>query len=129
MPIYSIVDYDGNTVPTGYEEVNSYSTTEVKTGDTWINGKPIYRKVVNTGQLSSANKNVAHNIENINEITKIEGLIYTNNEWFTLPRTVPTSLNNQVGISANKTNIILVVGSQANFADSNVVLEYTKTTD
>lgn len=54
LPIYSIVDYDGDTVPTGYEEVNSYSTSEVKTGDTWIDGKPIYRKVivettVNTG--------------------------------------------------------------------------------
>ena len=34
--------------------INTYSTSEVKTGDTWIDGKPIYRKVivettVNTG--------------------------------------------------------------------------------
>lgn len=26
---------------------NTYSTTEIKTGKTWINGKPIYRKIFN----------------------------------------------------------------------------------
>lgn len=45
LPIGAIVEYNGDTVPIGYEEVNSYSTNEVKTGDTWIDGKPIYRKV------------------------------------------------------------------------------------
>ena len=39
LPIGSIVEYDGDTVPIGYEEVNSYSTNEVKTGDTWIDSE------------------------------------------------------------------------------------------
>ena len=46
LPIGAIVEYDGTTVPTNWEQVNDYSTEEVNTGSTWINGKPIYRRVV-----------------------------------------------------------------------------------
>ncbi len=52
----------------------SYSTTEQKTGGVWIDGKPIYRKVVNFGALlNTANKTVAHNIANIDKIVKMFG--------------------------------------------------------
>lgn len=43
-----------------FKENNAYSTTETVIG-TWIDGKPIYRKVIPTGQISSALKTVAHN--------------------------------------------------------------------
>lgn len=46
VPTNSIIQYDGNTIPAGYEEVNGYdiySTTEQRIG-TWINGKPLYEK-------------------------------------------------------------------------------------
>jgi len=49
LPIGTIVEYDGDTVPSGYEEIedfDKYSTNEVKTNKIWIDGKPIYRKVV-----------------------------------------------------------------------------------
>ena len=46
LPIGAIVEYDGTTVPTNWEQVNDYSTEEVNTGSTWINGKPIYRRVI-----------------------------------------------------------------------------------
>lgn len=116
------------TINTKLTNATTYSTDEIRVG-TWIDGKPIYRKVIPTGQISSALKTVAHNISNINKITNIYGLLYNNNEWFVIPRVSDSSVINQVGLSANKTNVILTVGSAANFNDSNVILEYTKTTD
>lgn len=48
LPIGSILDYDGDTVPEGYAAIANpdYSTNETKTGEFWIDGKPIYRKVI-----------------------------------------------------------------------------------
>lgn len=54
VPVGTIIQYDGNTIPSGYEEINGteiYSTTEQKIG-TWINGKPLYEKTL-TGTLPS----------------------------------------------------------------------------
>lgn len=49
VPAGAIINYDGDTVPDGYEVVANptYSTDEVETGETWIDGKPIYRRVMN----------------------------------------------------------------------------------
>ena len=44
LPIGAIVEYDGNTIPDGYEQIKDYSTEEQVVA-TWINKKPIYRKV------------------------------------------------------------------------------------
>jgi hypothetical protein len=47
LPIGTEVDYDGQTAPAGWQEVDDpsvYSTTETRIG-TWIDGKPLYRKV------------------------------------------------------------------------------------
>ena len=46
LPINTVVEYSGNTVPTGYELVEDYSTDEIKTNQVWIDGKSIYRKVL-----------------------------------------------------------------------------------
>ncbi len=55
VPQGTIVQYDGDTIPAGYEEVNgyeNYSTTEQKVG-TWIDGRPIYQKVITLSDLPS----------------------------------------------------------------------------
>ena len=47
LPIGSVLLYDGENIPDGYEEVRdyipTYSTEERRVG-TWIDGKPLYRK-------------------------------------------------------------------------------------
>ena len=48
IPANSVIEYEGDVVPEGYEKVEDkgeiYSTEEQRIG-TWIDGKPLYRKV------------------------------------------------------------------------------------
>ena len=54
----------------------SYSTSEVDTGFTWIDGKHIYKKTINFGTLpNNTTKNVAHSITNLEYVVRIEGTI------------------------------------------------------
>ena len=65
LPINSIVDYNGETVPTGWQQIHTYSTNEIETGDTWIDDKPIYRKVFNLGKLPNAT-NKTYDLDGLN---------------------------------------------------------------
>lgn len=67
VPTGSIMQYDGNTIPAGYEEVNgfdNYSTTEQRIG-TWIDGKPLYRivKQITTRTISTDNQGANESID------------------------------------------------------------------
>ena len=48
---------------TAYKDV--YSTSGVKTNKIWIDGKPIYKKVLDITSGMSASFSVPHNIKNI----------------------------------------------------------------
>ena len=53
-----------------------YSTTETVTNAKWIDGKPIYRKVVNFGTLPNATvKAVAHGIVGLTRTINLYGRI------------------------------------------------------
>lgn len=100
----------------------------------WIDGKPIYRKVINTGALpNTESKTVNHNIDNIDFITNYYGIAYraADNTFIRLPFVQSgQSLNLQVAVFINKTIISLVTSSdRSGFAISYVIIEYTKTTD
>ena len=100
----------------------------------WIDGKPIYRKVINTGALpNTSSKTVNHNIDNIDFITNYYGIAYrdTDNTFIKLPFVQSSqSLALQVAVFMNKTIISLVAASdRSGFAISYVIIEYTKTTD
>lgn len=76
LPIGTIVEFDGNTIPDGYEEVEDkgeiYSTEEQVIG-TWIDGRPLYRKTVfYEAETSSQNLGVeigvSHDISDVDFI-------------------------------------------------------------
>lgn len=51
-----------------------FSETEVNTHQSWIDGKQIYRKVIDVGFYpNSTIKSVGHNIRNIDKILRIYG--------------------------------------------------------
>ena len=118
----------------GYvDSSNSYSTNEVKTGGKWIDGKPIYRKVVNFGALPNATTNVV-SFDNINADTfvKIEGIAMSNiGNAITIPFADTSSATQSITIFASSTSISINTGTvnRSDYIKCYITLEYTKTTD
>ena len=141
LPVGTIVDYDGNTVPDGYEEVedtnNIYSTEEVIVGK-WF-GKPLYRKCFQLNIESSMGTTAfTHNIANIDEYTpNCKGIIKrTENRAIPVPFIYLDDTKWSTGLELNNDSFGVDVGSKLREqldTSSNynciVVLEYTKTTD
>ena len=108
-------------------KANSYSTTEQKTGGVWIDGKPIYRKVVDVGSMPNrVTKSVPHNILNLDNIINITGYARNGVEKLPLPF-VSAAYNIEVYINSGN----IKIGSIQDYSmySGYVVLEYTKTTD
>lgn len=113
---------------------STYSTSETVVG-TWIDGKPLYRKVITTTNTISNDTVIAHGISNVN-------LIYIKNAFMFNPSgqiswqlpidlygTTETSTD-RVGVAVGTNNIIFKCDtSWGNAWTKYVVLEYTKTTD
>ena len=112
------------------EDNNIYSTDEIVVG-TWIDGKPLYRKVVDLGTFpNNAEKTVAHNIANIDVITKI----YTfgrlsNGLTISLGYYDVTAPANSITIMCNKTNVAITTKNDRSAYTGYTILEYTKTTN
>ena len=97
---------------------NSYSTNEVKTGGTWIDGKPIYRKI----------------------LTNTENIIGEQIQWGGLQSTVASlSIDKCIeckGVITNGFRHMQFMSNEGFIAyysgipvGSKIILEYTKTTD
>ena len=125
MPLGEVIEYSGNDVPVGWEKINDYSTTEVDTGKTWIDGKPIYRKVI-TGTLGSKDNWNTIPLSS-NNIISISGFVNTGTTWVAMPRVFN---GEEIGFYWDTTTIYerhnydYVVGK-----NYTIIVEYTKTTD
>lgn len=108
----------------------SYSTTEQKTPYTWTNGKPVYKKTVNTGTMpNKARKEVAHGISNLGFIISMSGAAYGSNTFVPIPYADTTASSN-IGLFVGSGNIIIFSGANFSYlTTSYVTLYYTKTTD
>ena len=128
--------YEGGTVNiTNDEEAGPteyYSTEEVKTNKVWIDGKPIYRKVVKTGSLpNGTNKSVPHGISNVKFFTETKAMAKnpSTNHYYVLPF-VSTTASSMIGFWIEGNNIWLrATADRSAFSESYAILEYTKTTD
>jgi len=113
------------------KSINTYSTNEIRIG-TWITGKPIYRKVINIGNLPNDDyKNVAHNISNLSFVTKLYLAVTTGTSFYQANMTGTSVIysGGTVVIRATDTNI--QVGTTTNYSGHSgyAIIEYTKTTD
>lgn len=110
---------------------DNYSTNEVFTGKYWIDGKKIYKKVVNFGALPNATeKNINTGLSNVNEIVNIFALGKTSTGTYLLIPYVSTGVatnNIQMNVTAN--DITIITGIDRTGINAKVTLEYTKTTD
>ena len=108
-----------------------YSQNEIDTGKIWIDGKKIYRKVINCGVLpDNKEKNIPHNIKDYDTFLSIKGIaIYREAKSFiTLP--FAAIGNESIKITVLGENIIIASYIVRNyFKESYAILEYTKTTN
>lgn len=103
-----------------------YSTSEVKTGAHWIDGKPVYKKVVTLTATAKGESYLSHGISNIStpisasfNMSGLGILPYTPNDYSWVRSCV-----------FRASNIICNIGSSAPVPVTiTAVLEYTKTTD
>lgn len=120
---------DGSAFVTKNEA--SYSTNETNTGQSWIDGKPIYRKVV-TLSLTQPNTDVVQDVSNLNikTVTHIEGISQSD----------PTSTNYTWDSTVDRFRTYYNPVTKKIYAQGGstyptvpctvyVIIEYTKTTD
>ena len=106
----------------------TYSTTEQVVGK-WTNNKPIYRKVINTGQINLSTTAVEKdsNISNVDIIKDINLMLMfqsgTQVIWY-------TNWNiSELSFDKSTQKIVIIGTKSSSFINSFVVIEYTKTTD
>ena len=114
--------------------LGSYSTTETVVG-TWVDGKPIYRKVLVLNQTISSDTSIPSTIPSNADNYWIDfGTSYfvasTSSARLPLSYTHPSGLIYQVSAWLSDKNTIQVrIGSSQSVSKMVAVLEYTKTTD
>lgn len=108
---------------------HTYSTTEQEVG-TWIDGSPVYEKVVDLGALpNNTTKNVAHNISNLGLVISADfSATDGNGQYIFMPHAVANSnyIGYQVSVYATSTNIVIEVGSNRSAYSGYAILRYTK---
>lgn len=122
-------------LPGTFSRRMKYSTTEQVVGE-WIDGKPLYQKVVDFGALpNSTTKKVAHGISNLGELIFIMGTTRrtSSGSWVEpIPRVNTSSAGNQCSIQVDATDIAIIstINLASNYAGPTyIILQYTKTTD
>lgn len=129
LPIGSEIDYTGSSVPAGWEEVADYSTNEVNTGKKWIDGKPIYRIVVQflTGSTNSDFK-IMDIPNDLGQVIFVSTIIGNATTGVVAPNSWDNTNDIGIGWWSGEIKGRLRWSSMAN-TDGIFIMEYTKTTD
>lgn len=138
----ALIEFQNNTAPyLNAENLNNnfnyldekaqdiYSLDEVVIGK-WINGKPIYRKVIDFGSLPNSDiKTVPLNINNLDNVIKLFAIATTGTVIRCLPASSPIGEAYNIDIDINGTNIEIRTGIDRSSYTAYIIVEYTKTTD
>ena len=144
--ITNLTTTDKSSVVSAVNELKSgevYSTTEVKTGKKWIDGKDIYRIVINDTLGTSNNNWKQINVFSANYVDKVvslEGIFsVSNGSFYNIPftRITDSSFSNKEFCLCNfdpvsgKYSIIAVSNNFSAYSGRpfTAIIEYTKTTD
>jgi hypothetical protein len=136
-----VLKVSGLTEPTANENpdvysgelplLDRYSTAETRTNKVWIDGKPVYRKVIDLETLPDTTpvyKDVSHGITNIGMMITVRGVAYDSDSWIPLPYVVRAS-NMDIQIYAGVTYVRVESAFDWSDLSGYAILEYTKSTD
>lgn len=115
------------------KDAEIYSTNEVKTNKIWIDGKPIYRKVLEFNNVPTGLTQKNHGISNFDKLIKYSGYYYNSTFGY---NPIPTLTSDNVsgyGIGIGdfrSTTFYFNIGNlRSSTNEIKLILEYTKTTD
>lgn len=118
-----------DTVKNFVQEKNSYSTTEILTGGKWIDGKPIYRKVINFNsetEISTSGTNFTLVTLGLSDIDNVFNIYAFNT---TGSKTTKRRFSNIPFYWYSDTTLQLRAPTSITDYYLGLVIEYTKTTD
>lgn len=114
--------------------LSTYSTNEVKTGEIWIDGKPIYKKTIQFNTTTTGKHSLRHNISNLDTVVDVRGTTKdSGGAFYIFPMSAAT--DNVASWSTSiqnidKTYFYFFRGGQVTGTNiSYVTIFYTKTTD
>lgn len=119
--------FDSNTQLPDRNIFKEYSTSEINTGNKWVDGKTIYRKTINFGAMpNSTTKSVSHGISGLSAVLNIYGWATNGTNYITVPRGAPAGTNS-IESYANSTDVMCVTSANwTAYSSSYITLEYTK---
>lgn len=113
--------------------VDIYSTDEIKTNKIWIDGKPIYRKVLDITNIGATGTQYNHGISNLETLVDVYGSWDKTGSGRQPLTRVVTGAMNEYGVGVGDvatTNFRLHYGTNVTgVTHIYVIFEYTKTTD
>ena len=124
VPTGKVLNSESNSLNDTYScnyinNINKYSTEEQVIGK-WIDGKPLYRKIISHTITGSSQEQEPHNISNIDRVISIKNSLINQYEYF---------MANEPTISANMDAFNINITSEWATGFTYFIIEYTKTTD
>lgn len=121
-------------VENAIDATSTYLTSETVVGE-WIDGKPIYRKVLDLGGIGTSSTSIERYIDGnyYDTIVNFDGYIYSGNNKISLTNffSVDMYINICYSISNNLVKILINRNNAELWSEWGVkiIIDYTKTTD
>lgn len=113
--------------------LTTYSTEEAKTGEIWIDGKPIYKKTIQFTTTATGKHIINHNISNIENVIKVEGFSKHKGAFYILPMSSASDNVKTYSISIQDVGLndfdFFVGTALTGTVVTYLTIYYTKTTD
>lgn len=123
----------------GIRGVTNYSTQEVNTGGTWVDGRPIYRKTFSLGAMSAGQSNnisIGLPSGSLDVVVSLRGMAQPDggDYWLTIPnvdldQSEVWGIQLEVGSIKTDAMITVAMGTVRSILRGYVTIEYTKNTD
>lgn len=123
-----LVQQNSNDIISLKNYKDKYLLNEFKTNKTWIDGKAIYRKVIDFGALPvNSNKVVDHNIQNIDTITNYSFIASRPSDGATLKSVYQMGETDVFSMFVSNTSIVFnTTGDFRSYKKTHCIIEYTK---
>lgn len=110
----------------GIEGVTNYSTDEVDTGGKWIDGKPVYRKIVQySGSIVSSGQTTLASMSYVDTLIRFEGIAKNSNSGSCIPLNFYQSTSSYLWVFFNNSKQF-VARSNGITANVFIIVYYTK---